>query len=476
MKFGIRWQAGLWIALFGLFCGVAQGARLMDVRHGQQMGYYRFVLDFTAGVPRYQMGTAESGLAISLELPDTQIVAPQVLPIRNAESPIREVAVENAGRSTTRVIFRLRQNSTVEPRPFLLKDPDRLVLDFYPTPGRSAVAAPRQRNFKTVIIDPGHGGWDTGAVGIGADSRHIEKDIALDISKRLAAYFQASDSFQAYLTRTGDYLPFVDAPAPDPKDHELRLKLRRQSLEGRVKFANQTFRDENGQEYTADLFISVHVNTFPKDRRVRGFEVLIPGDKVTKDEIDRHLLAAENGEMLLETVPMNDSTKASAKAILSMVSERIMHELNPILAHHIERQIRRVDGRLQSRGVKQMNLRVLRNLFMPSVMVEVGFISNPNEVREYLSQDWFRQKMAHSIYTAVNEYFREIEGFQPDPVPEPAKPMEPTFVVHRVRKGENLSRIAQQYGINYQQIKTYNRMKSDVVIPGQELKIPRFPS
>ncbi len=446
----------------------ARAVRLEKIRHAAHDKFYRIVLDLSS-VPEYRTGIVEQGNVALLDLDNTPVSSTSRFGIEHPQSPVKEIVVEPLDGSRARVRFELTR-SGVQPKLFTLTDPDRLVIDFF-TSVADRPLDPKQRNFKTVIIDPGHGGWDAGARS--RYCRWAEKDIVLDIALRLVQYFRQSDSFQAYLTRDKDILPFVQGKEPDPEDAAQRKQLRRESLKGRIEFANRKF-PHAGDTYTADLFVSIHVNA-ARNRNARGFEVWILGDAEAQDEEGWELLRAENGETILGSVEVTDTD--SARTLISMFSDRITNELNPTLAYHINKQMGRVDGGdegFDSRGVKKGPFRVLRNLAMPSVLVEVGFISNRSEAERYLTEEWFRQRVAYALYTAINHYFQDIDrgGFVPELVREPEKP-EPKYDLYVVRKGDSLYKIGRRYNIPYKWIKEFNHLGSDQLRIGQELKIPR---
>ncbi len=454
---GILWLGGI---------VSASAADLNQIRYADHENFFRIVLDFSS-LPQYRLIALDKEPTIQLDLKSTRLRCPGEVQIGHPSSPVRAVTSIAGNGEVLSVRFHLKDGN-VRSKYFTLQDPGRLVVDFYRvTPERPLDLS--QRNFKVVVIDPGHGGWDTGAQGYGLD----EKEIVLDIAKRLHRYFQASDSFQSYLTRDRDILPFL-APGdnPDPKDQEQRLALRRKSLEGRVEYANQTFQ-VGGEDYLADLFVSIHVNTFPRNRSVNGFEIWIPGDKIAQDEMSRELQQVENavdGDKVLD-LTLNGSNREAAKVILSMMGEQ-MGMLNPIAAHHIEQRMRGIDSGLKSRGIKEGPFQVLRQLRMPALLVETGFISNRNEVESFLSQDWFRQYVAYALYMGINDYFEESEGFRPDPVQKPPKPVRSRYVVYQVRRGDSLYKLEQNYGVSYKTIKKVNDLKSDTLKPGQRLRIP----
>jgi N-acetylmuramoyl-L-alanine amidase len=450
------------VILLALAAVSVQAATLRDIRYGEHtsQGFHRFVLDISSKTAYQTEFSPEKG-ELYVYLDSAGLECDKRYVMDETDNPIREVVVEKQKASpNTRVRFVLRRNN-LRPMDFDLDNPERyrVVVDFYDESTGKPIN-PNQRNFKVVIIDPGHGGWDSGAQKYGIK----EKDIVLDISKRLQKYFHQSDNYQAFLTRDRDVLPFVVSGAPDPNDPAQRKRLRQESLQGRIEFANRKF-SYAGTEYTADLFISIHVNYFRRTS-ARGFEIFIPGERISEDEMTRHLLAIENGE---EEKLLDNIHRPEAKSIaLRLITEK-MRELNPLLAYHMEKRLKQIDSRnYVSRGVKQGPFRVLRNLVMPSLLVEVGFLSNPIDRRQYLTQEWFREWVAYSLYMGVNDYF----GFSPGQKPPRIRKPTPQYVVYQVRKGDCLSDIGRKFGIPYTQIKRYNGLRSNNLKPGQRLKIP----
>jgi N-acetylmuramoyl-L-alanine amidase len=484
-----RWSRLKSAGMFGLFLlgtiGSVQSAILEEIDHAYHAldsgrEYYRIVFRFDE-MPKYQLHPA-GGRIMALDLPGVRAGLSRLHTIEHPKSPVEQVELVSSG---SRVVFHLK-DSSVAAKVNTLDGPPRVYLDFYSGDGVSAGSTENRaptvsrqpgslqldsrqlgRDYKVVVIDPGHGGWDSGAQGYGL----AEKDIVLDIGRRLHAYFGKSRRLRSFMTRTDDTLPFTEGLEPDPKDKIQRLGIRRKSLQGRVEFANRNF-SIAGSEYTGDLYISIHVNTFPRDRRVKGFELWIPGDKVAQDEMSRQLQAIENGEPWMDTVEIDRTTKRTARTMLHMITEQITETLNPLLARHIEKEMRQIDLGFTSRGVKEGPFRVLKNLAMPSVLVEVGFISNRDEVSRYLSQQWFRQYTAYSLYTAVNNYFEDIEGYRPERVAAPRKPVVPSYTTYVVRKGDSLDKIGRRHGISYAEIKRVNNMSSNIIRPGQRLRIP----
>ena len=218
--------------------------------------------------------------------------------------------------------------------------------------------------FDTIIIDPGHGGKDPGAIGYRGTK---EKDIALDVSKRLAKKIERNSKTKVILTREEDI--FV-------------------RLQDRTKFANAN---------KGDLFISIHTNA-AEDRRASGFETFLIG--INKNEEAIRVAARENAVLELED---GGATKLTDEALIqATMSQAAFANLSEQFAALVQEEMGK---RIQSknRGVKQAGFYVLMGASMPNVLVELGFISNPNEEKK-LNSSSYRDMLATSIYYAVLKY------------------------------------------------------------------------
>tara|TARA_B100000427_G_scaffold323879_1_gene328030 strand:+ start:433 stop:1551 length:1119 start_codon:yes stop_codon:yes gene_type:complete len=218
--------------------------------------------------------------------------------------------------------------------------------------------------FDTIIIDPGHGGKDPGAIGYRGTK---EKDIALDVSKRLAKKIERNSKTKVILTREEDIF--------------VRLK-------DRTKFANVN---------KGDLFISIHTNA-AEDRRASGFETFLIG--INKNEEAIRVAARENAVLELED---GGATKLTDEALIqATMSQAAFANLSEQFAALVQEEMSK---RIQSknRGVKQAGFYVLMGASMPNVLVELGFISNPNEEKK-LNSSSYREILATSIYYAILKY------------------------------------------------------------------------
>ena len=226
-------------------------------------------------------------------------------------------------------------------------------------------AAP-QSGFRTVVIDPGHGGSETGAIG---PSGLTEKEVVLDIANRLRDLLQANLGLHVELTREAD----ID-----------------KALEERTAHANWL---------KADIFISIHANAY-RGRGVRGAETFFLSDRASDDNARR--LAAMENETLDLGGPASGDT--GLQMLLWDMAQTAHLQESSQLADMIQQQLNQLSG-TSDRGIKQAPFRVLRGANMPAVLVEVGFISNSDEER-LLADPRHRQRIAESLSESINHYRR----------------------------------------------------------------------
>jgi N-acetylmuramoyl-L-alanine amidase len=225
------------------------------------------------------------------------------------------------------------------------------------------IEAAEDEAIKLIVIDPGHGGKDTGAIGRGGA---LEKDITLDIAKRLKESLIENTEAEVLLTREDDeFWPLAD----------------------RTEFANKR---------KADIFISIHVNA-ARRRGARGVETFFLSFDATDDDA-RETAAFENNVISLEgktdSAPMDD-----IKSILWDLTQTEAHHESARLAESIYKSLYKAMGG-EFRGVKQAPFHVLVGATMPAVLIEVGFISNPREEKK-LKQEKIQARMADAITNGV---------------------------------------------------------------------------
>jgi N-acetylmuramoyl-L-alanine amidase len=214
---------------------------------------------------------------------------------------------------------------------------------------------------KRIVIDAGHGGFDSGAVGY---SGLQEKDVTLDLARMLHQRLAYHGKIKSFLTRTADYyIPLSD----------------------RTAVANQ---------YQADLFISIHVNA-SKNRNSSGSETYYCSEKASNKEAAR-VASFENAVIKYDKPFKRRRDYIDIEEILFRFEQRLNWNESGMYAAKFQK---RFEQRLplQGRGVNSANFFVLRRAKMPSILLEVGFISNPNDEVK-LRQKAFREKVADSIF------------------------------------------------------------------------------
>ena len=239
-----------------------------------------------------------------------------------------------------------------------------------------------EHKIRTIVIDPGHGGKDPGAVG----KHSKEKDIALAISLKAGKYISDNlPDVKVLFTRTTDVFP---------------------ALHERAKIAN----DNN-----ADLFISVHVNSNPKSSPY-GTSSHVLGLHRMEENFD--VAKRENSVILLEddyeTRYENFDPTSPESYIMFSLMQDVYFDQSIQFGQMVQDQFRDRAKRYD-RGVRQQGLLVLAQTSMPGVLIETGFISNPKE-EKYLMSDQGQDYLASAIFRAFRDYKNYIEGSVQNPV------------------------------------------------------------
>jgi len=225
----------------------------------------------------------------------------------------------------------------------------------------------------TVVLDAGHGGKDGGAVGKRGAK---EKDVVLDITKRVGSLIEKNSHIKVVYTREEDiFIP----------------------LWKRTQIANES----NGK-----LFVSIHVNSNP-NRNVRGFETYLLRPGKTDDAIE--VASRENAAIRMEEGKSRNkySSMTGENLIMATMAQSMFMKESEDLAACIQDEL---DPLLDSpnRGLKQAGFYVLIGASMPNVLVEAGYISNPNEERKLKSAS-YRQKIAKGIYAGIMRFRKSKE-------------------------------------------------------------------
>ncbi|MEX0856079.1 MAG: N-acetylmuramoyl-L-alanine amidase [Gemmatimonadota bacterium] len=266
-------------------------------------------------------------------------------------------------------------------------DPERFVLEveggiaerpdgpreaWEPEASAPSVIAPDRGPSRIVVIDPGHGGDDPGAIGPGGAR---EKDVALAIGNALARELSEDHELEVRFTRDRDQLV---------------------PLWSRGEWATEWKGDRPG------VFISIHANALPDRPGVRGFETYFLSE--ARDEHERRVAALENAAT---AGGVTQSPVAGADPFLGAILQDLRtfdhQHWSADLAEEVQRELGRVHPG-PDRGVKQGPFAVITNSLMPSVLVEVGFLTNAEEER-LLTRPEFHQASAEAIARAIRAFF-----------------------------------------------------------------------
>lgn len=386
--FGLLLLAGFVVGASG-----AQGAELLGIRTGSHGDAVRVVCDLQGDVECHLQQEGEGAWSILLKG-----LCRSPLPKRISKPHILLTAIEGrCVRDDLRID--LKGAKPLSAKGFRVPagdgKPDRYVVDLTPTgvTGTSPTAEersdtssvapvpqppplpadpkplPRRSGKWRILVDPGHGGNDPGATRKGLQ----EKEIVLDVARRVSRILNETDGFEARLSRNDDR----------------RVPLRQRFVAA--------------EKFDADAFVSIHVNA-SKTRAAYGVEVFFLSMGGASDEASKELANLENEadpeyvvqeDSLLQGIPFSFDLRQSDTLLRSSrLAESVLESFE-------------VTGLAASRGVKQAGFAVLKSFQVPSILVETGFISNPDEAQR-LKDPKHRDRLAACIAEGTVDYFEKF--------------------------------------------------------------------
>lgn len=396
----------------------------------------RVVLDLSE-IGQYSIMMLSNPRRLVLDLQDTRLrTSLATVDLKN--SPIKSIRSGIRNGDDLRVVLDL--SSAIKPHSFTLpaneQFGDRLVIDLNDLQRKRsepiAVSQPSLEDKRDIIIaiDAGHGGEDPGAIGA---RRVQEKTVVLAIAKALARLLDREPGFKAVLIRTGDY------------------------------FLSLAERPNRARKANADLMLSIHADAF-RIKSANGASIYTLSERGSSSTFAAELAERENradqmggaGETyddvnrVLVDLALTASKEASERA-----SKQLVRRLSSVAKMH--------------KDTPQMaNFAVLRSS-VPSILVETGFISNPQEARR-LNTKRYQEAIAGALFEGVKAYFEDLP-------PEGSllawrAAQQGKIATHVIRRGETLSGIAQRYRVSMSAIKALNGLQSNTIRVGQKLKIP----
>jgi N-acetylmuramoyl-L-alanine amidase len=365
--------------------GQAQTAEIYDLRYFTHPNFTRIVVD-VGTLREYAPEESRDPGRISVDIFQARInpiVREETAPSRS--DYISLVRITQKTETTVRVAVDVDFARVERYEVFHVFDPFRIVIDIYPRktkPPAETVKPPQPAQpvgkgytmarqlglgVRTIVIDPGHGGADPGCIDASA---LYEKDLVLDISLRLRDLLQANTGLNVIMTRETD----IAVP-----------------LENRTVIANQR---------QADLFISIHINAFPTDKR-KGVETFFLNFSTDPNV---NALAARENATTTKTIGEMDKIIRKIVQNSKIIESR---ELARIVQRNLVRQLSVRYKDVTDLGTKGGPFWTLIGAGMPSILVEISHLSNPVEAKR-LREDAYRQAAVKGIYDGIIAYLQSL--------------------------------------------------------------------
>lgn len=456
----------LLLAVFCLNLAVPSvwAASVDDIRLWRAPDHTRLVFDVSDAVT-YNLFVLENPHRVVIDINDSRLVG-DTDNLGLKDSPITRVRSAIRDDNSLRVVLDLAHE--VRPSSFILPPNselgDRLVVDLYDESApanRLSTVAPEASSSRAdfsqtrnsgpieapaadlkrdivVAIAAGHGGEDPG--GIGYDGKLKEKNITLAISREIYAFFEKMPGYKPIMIRDGDYY----------------VQLKR--------------RPQIARDNRADIFLAIHADWY-RNSSARGVTIYaLSGDRADREN-SRRISEKANGSDLLGGVGGDlDLEGWDDDVAMTLVSLQMAWSLeqSEIAGSEI---LKTLDGvaRLRKDKVQQASLQVLNSPDIPSLLIETGYLTNPEEARRLASKSYQRQ-IAAGISQGVMNYFyqtppdgsliawQKLNGISPS--------------TYTVSSGDSLSLIAQRFGSTVNQLKSLNGLNADTIHIGQTLKLP----
>lgn len=391
----------LLIGLLGLLSSDLQAVRVSEIRLAQNQDSTRAVIELDRMTDFRLINRSWSASTLSVEVDG--VLGGKLEPVRTGEEKLVSGAQVEINRAAPRMRLDLRTTGPVNTTSFQLESPARIVIDM--TAARPGSAPPAEvasaaaptaaissassvpssapqpplasaRRRPKVIIDPGHGGYHKGAGGTVNGRQVWEKEVTIKVAEKLERLLKADPRFDVDLTRRQDvYIGLLE----------------RTQIASRMK---------------GDIFISLHCNAVESreaQKRARGFEIWIWNRQSNNSAAARAIERLENDEPGVNnqnnrilTTMMIDALES--QAIVSRRLARAVH--SAFMSDSYFRQ--------HDRGIDSARFKVLETYDMPSILVELGFMTHPEEVK-LLTNDTHQTKMARYLYDGIVKYYEETD-------------------------------------------------------------------
>ncbi len=360
------------------------GNIIKDIRTGQQPDGIRLVIDGSSNF-NYDAFLLDNPNRLVIDVKDGELKSKPKVEKNKLLEEVRYGDLQNA--KGKRIVFVLKSNANIKKK-FILEPSQnqsnwRLVIDLNVDEG---VAQPsiksnnatnnKQYNNsvkrkKIVVLDPGHGGKDPGAIG--RSFKTYEKVITLAMGKELKRQLE-SKGYKVYLTRSTDIF----------------IPLRR-----RVQIA---------RKHHADLFISIHADS-TVNRKAQGFSIYTLSETASDKEAEA-LAERENKADIIDGMDFSDNSPEINDVLISLSQNDCRNKSSKFATYVVNEVKRKV--KLVNNAHKFAGFAVLKAPDVPSVLLEMGYLSNYSE-EKMLRQPRYRRKLAQYMVNAVDRYFKDPE-------------------------------------------------------------------
>ncbi|PKN33761.1 MAG: hypothetical protein CVU61_11620 [Deltaproteobacteria bacterium HGW-Deltaproteobacteria-19] len=420
------------------------GGEIQNVRHWTAPDQTRIVFDVSDGI--VFTVHKETG-RVFIDFQDTTLKDSLPSTIDMKKPAIEKIVLGRSPGDVLRAELHIPEGA--ESKVFRLKRfqdrPERVVVDLRlpaleKKESETRQAVKKDRRERIVIIDPGHGGDDPGALG-----RHgtKEKDVVLQIGRKLRDELNGREGYRAFLTRNGDYyVPFRK----------------------RVTIA---------KEYGADLFVSIHADAV-KGTHARGSSVYALSLSGASNEAARLLATNENLSDIIGGVSEEESGEETDAILLNMFQTNTINR-SMLFGSTVLDRLGDV-GNIKFASVQHAPFRVLKLPDIPSVLVETAYISNPEE-EKLLKHRLHQQKIAGAIADAITEFLPAEETGGPDgkivKKGRSGREDRTAVALYPVKRGETLAGIAKKHDTTLAVLLKLNDMKiDDPLLWGRKIKVP----
>ncbi|HEX5512896.1 MAG TPA: N-acetylmuramoyl-L-alanine amidase [Gammaproteobacteria bacterium] len=409
---------------------------IMAVRTWAGPEHTRVVFDLT-GAADHTLFTLADPDRVVIDLRNTS-VAPRLLAGAAGQGLVQRIRGGVQDRNDLRVVLDL--TGAARAKSFIVKPGDgsghRLVVDLQgggaqaakTVPATPVKVLPPVQDELMIAIDAGHGGEDPGAIG---PRGTYEKDVVLAVAKKLAQLIAKEPGMRPLLIRDRDvYVP---------------LQVRK----------------EKARKERADIFISLHADAVAHNT-AQGASVYTLSRRGASTEAARLLAERENSADLVGGLSLEDKDDLVASVLLDL-SRAATAESSVGLADALLGRLGDV-GKLHKSRVEHAGFVVLKSLDVPSVLVELAFISNPAEERR-LANDAHQWRLARALFAGIRDY---RDQYMP-PTPRYAQGGGREYVI---KAGDTLSAIAQRYQVSLDTLRAANSLTSDMLMVGHTVRIP----